>query len=300
MPDLARTLISFVGDSISTFEGCNPTGYRVFYEGERRTKSGVTTADKAWWSHVARHFGARVLANASFSGSTVEGPAFPCGTSERRIADIAPEGTSPDDIVVFFGINDYGWGGFANMAAGRSPACPDLPDADLPEPAEARTAMDGEPEAFEKAYRSMLESFRAYHPKARVWCCTLLPGAIASDPSAKFASCLRGVPFDAYNDAIRKAADETGCRTVDLRAFGLSYDSLEGTHPTELGMRQLAAMVIRGMEASGAEILPLETPLEEALSCASASSANCDKATCIDCPYAVATGNAWLCLCRRP
>lgn len=300
MSDQTRKLVSFIGDSISTFEGCNPDGYHVFYEGAQCEKSGVKRPEDAWWSLVAAHFDETLLANASFSGSTVEGPAFPCGESERRIADVSPDGRHPDDIVVFFGINDYGWGGFANMAAGRARACPDLPAEELPERAVAEEACDDEPRAFQDAYARMLERCSKAYPGARVWCCTLLPGSFVADPDAKFAYCLRGVPFDAYNDAIRAAARAVGCRVVDLRAFGLDYESLEGTHPTKLGMRQLAAMVIRGMEESGAEALPLERELEEALLSAKRSPGPCAKTSCIGCPHAMATGNAWLCGCRRP
>lgn len=299
MVDENRKLISFVGDSISTFHGCNPEEYHVFYEGGRCAESGVKSPKDTWWSLVADHFGQTVLSNASFSGSTVEGPGFPCGESPRRIADISANGKVPDDIVVFFGINDYGWGGFANMAAGRARACPELPESQLPAPAVAKEACDDEPLAFQEAYARMLEKCRSAYPNARVWCCTLLPGSFADDPNAKFAYCLRGIPFDEYNEAIRAAAQACECRTVDLRSFGLDYESLEGTHPTALGMRQLAAMVILAMEKAGAPTLPLDPELETALRSAKRSPDPCGKQSCIGCPSADATGNAWLCGCRR-
>ena len=37
-----------------------------------------------------------------------------------------------------------------------------------------------------------------------------------------------------------------------MRAFGRDYDSLEGTHPTNLGMRQFASMVVRAMQLADA------------------------------------------------
>lgn len=295
----ARKLMSIVGDSISTFEGCNPNGYHVFYEGDRCEESGVVSPKDTWWSLVAEHFGEDLLVNASFSGSTVEGPGFPCGESARRIADVSSRDAIPDDIVIFFGINDYGWGGFANMAAGRAKACPDLPESELPEQAVAKEACSNEPRAFRDSYARMLQGFAKACPKARIWCCTLLPGSFVDSPRSRFAYCLRGIPFDEYNDAIRAASREQGCRTVDLRAFGLDYESLEGTHPTSLGMRQLAAMVILGMEKAGAPALPLERSLRDALHAAHRSSDPCGESSCIDCPSALATGNSWLCGCLR-
>ena len=52
------------------------------------------------------------FANASFSGSMVEGDGFPAACSARRIGQVAgPAGESPDEILVFVGTNDYGWEG---------------------------------------------------------------------------------------------------------------------------------------------------------------------------------------------
>ena len=50
----AKRLFSILGDSISTFEGCNPAGFRVFYEGERREATGVREARDTWWEMCIR------------------------------------------------------------------------------------------------------------------------------------------------------------------------------------------------------------------------------------------------------
>ena len=80
---------SILGDSISTFEGCNPTGFRVFYEGERCAATGVREARDTWWAQVVDALGGELLANGSFSGSMVEGAGFPAGDSAERVAALA-------------------------------------------------------------------------------------------------------------------------------------------------------------------------------------------------------------------
>lgn len=75
-----------------------------------------------------------------------------------------------------------------------------------------------------------------------MYCITLLPGRTHGVDHPEFCYRLRGSHLDEYNAAIRDAAAAEGCRVADVRAFGRDYDSLEGTHPTNLGMRQFASM----------------------------------------------------------
>ena len=84
-----KRLFSILGDSISTFEGCNPAGFRVFYEGERREATGVREARDTWWAQVVDALDGELLANGSFSGSMVEGAGFPAGDSAERVAALA-------------------------------------------------------------------------------------------------------------------------------------------------------------------------------------------------------------------
>ena len=102
---------SILGDSISTFDGCNPDGFAVYYQGERCEQTSVTSSADTWWSQVIERLGGRLLANSSFSGSLVEGAGFPAGNSQERIDALAEDGVQPDVVIVLMGINDYGWGG---------------------------------------------------------------------------------------------------------------------------------------------------------------------------------------------
>ena len=68
---------SIMGDSISTFEGCVPDGYTLFYNDERLERSGVLRPEDTWWSHAVRGLGGTVLADSAWSGSMVEGRGLP-------------------------------------------------------------------------------------------------------------------------------------------------------------------------------------------------------------------------------
>ena len=166
-------------------------------------------------------------------------------------------------------------------------------------------------ERFGAAYRTMLRNIHATAPKAAVYCITLLPGRTHGIDHPEFCYRLRGHHLDEYNAAIREAAAAEGCRVADVRAFGRDYDSLEGTHPTNLGMRQFASMVVRAMQladAAGApegitagtqpEIANPALDLRDFYG-APESAQVCDAPTCIGCPHAANTGNQWLCRCLK-
>ena len=73
--------ISIMGDSISTLQGYIPEGWRVFYEGEAKGQTDVVKPSNTWWHRLISHYGAKLHANSSFSGSMVAGPSFPAGCS---------------------------------------------------------------------------------------------------------------------------------------------------------------------------------------------------------------------------
>ncbi|WP_080801388.1 SGNH/GDSL hydrolase family protein [Arabiibacter massiliensis] len=286
--------ISILGDSISTFQGCNPEGFRVFYEGERRAATGVKLPTDTWWAQVLAALGAKPLRVGAFSGSMVEGAGFPAGNSQQRVEALAKDGVAPDGVLVFIGINDYGWGGAEAQAAGRGNALPECLDVESVPERTAGLAPADAAERFGAAYSQMLARIREAYPQAEVWCCTLCPGRVAGSERSTFAYNLRGVHFDSYNDAIREAARANGCKVTDIRALGRDYEALDGTHPTARGMRQLAAMVEQSMG------LPLDDAAAQALAEAPRSEESCDRPSCIGCERAASTGNQWLCVCEPP
>ena len=294
-----RPLVSILGDSISTFSGCNPAGFDVFYEGPRCESTGVVRREDTWWQLLVDAIGGELLANGSFSGSMVEGAGFPAASSTERIAALSRDGKAPDIVVVFIGINDYGWGGAANQAAGRGRAVPAA--APSCEPRTARRTADDALERFEDAYAQMLSRLRGSYPDARVWCCTLCPGRLSHAKAPTFIRRLRGVDFSLYNRAVRRQAESHGCDLVDFASFGLDYEAVDGTHPTACGMRQLAAMAAREMAACGMVDDSVSDALfDEAFAGFDMRSSDfCEKPDCLGCSFARSTGNAWSLVCEK-
>ena len=174
-----KPLFSIMGDSISTYAGCNPEGYDVFYEGERREATGVCSASDTWWACMIDLLGGRLLSNVSFSGSMVEGAGFPAGDSQERVEALGGDGLAPDAIVVFMGINDYGWGGAKAQAAAGARAVPAQSRREEGERRVAGRAEEGAIEGFAKAYASMHALSRARCGEKRSDVCMETSGCAA-------------------------------------------------------------------------------------------------------------------------
>ena len=63
--------VSILGDSLSTLDGWNPAGYKLFYQGGNCEKSGVREYQDTWWGKLIDYLGGELLANNSWSGSRV-------------------------------------------------------------------------------------------------------------------------------------------------------------------------------------------------------------------------------------
>ena len=288
--------ISILGDSISTFDGCNPHGYRVFYEAERCAQTGVLSPADTWWFQAIARLDGQLLANSSFSGSLVEGAGFPAGSSQERVDALSENGVQPDVVIVFMGINDYGWGGAAAQAAGRGNALPTTIDLDAIEPHTPGCASSDTTDNFRAAYNLLLQRVRTAHPQADVWCCTLCPGRVAGSTQPTFAWNLRGAALRGYNNAIRAAALAHGCGVADLEAYGMDYEAVDGTHPTARGMRQLAGMIASCIEGAepDARLLPADL-----FDVSLRSETLCPNTACVGCEHARDTGSSWSLVCER-
>lgn len=262
---------SIFGDSISTFRGTIPPENRWFYDAGDANGTGVCDPAETWWGRAIARNGGELVANASFSGAMVEGWGFPAGCSIARAKQIVGEdGTFPDVVLVYMGINDYGWGSAKAQAAGCSVASPANYDAnghplqkpvdidcegsksgakvagcpqDLADVDPSGMAHDDAIDNFQQAYEQLLSNIKEVAPDAEIHCLTLSPGRIVGKPG-RFNYSLRGIELDAYNEAIKRACIKKGAICADVRAFGLDYSSIDGTHPDLVGMRQLADMYL--------------------------------------------------------
>lgn len=289
---------SVFGDSISSFHGSMPEGWRVFYESPYTEQTGVLSPEDTWWGQVIKHFEGEFFTNAAWSGCVVEGTEFPVGASAKRIAALKKDGESPDDILVFIGINDYGWGCGEAQIAAATPSAPPALAAACPRHGEiAGMAPAGAELKFAESYARMLQQMKEQNPQANIWCGTLLPGRVQGNALPTFPRYFRGIAIDTYNGIIRKAATDAGCYVVDLASFGYDYDALDGTHPTALGMKQMAALYIKGMEA--ADPSQPKKPYLEGLFDETMRSAEFCQKPCVGCEFARATGNAWYNVCEK-
>ncbi len=298
---------SIMGDSMSTLGGFIPPRWRCHYEGEVSIP-GVDCEGATWWGQVIQHFGGHLVANSSFSGSTVEGFGFPAGCSaERAEGLIGIEGEKPQVVLVFMGINDYGWGSARNQVMGMSASRSANPQ-DLGGQEPVLLTVDGNAiQRFKNAYAKMLDNIRTVAPDAQIWCLTLAPaftgntkdtGAEASSESPLFIYRVRGIDLDEYNEAIRACAQEAGAHIADVRAFGVDYESVDNTHPSALGMKQIASMTCAQMEGMPANVAACAAAYPT-LASALTSRRHCDKTTCEGCRFSPVTPTSWILTCGK-
>ena len=66
---------------------------------------------------------------------------------------------------------------------------------------------------------------------------------MSSNPNFVFPCSYAGIHIDKYNEIIRAAAQNEGCKIIDIASKEIEYDAFDGTHPNCYGMESLA----RGM-----------------------------------------------------
>ena len=121
-------------------------------------------------------------------------------------------------------------------------------------------APEGALSRFADSYELMLARMREMWPGARIWAATLPAGRIRGSVRSTFPRYFRGIGIDEYNKAIADAAEHVpAAHLVDMAAFGLDYETADGTHPTRLGMRQIAALFEQGMRQSGTCVYDAES-----------------------------------------
>lgn len=246
--------VSIMGDSISTYEGFIPEGYALFYDAAAREKNDLESVRDTWWMQVLETIGGELLANNSYSGSQVTGEEFPCasglertGALANRIAPAAmpadAESTQvaakqpadpdePDVILVYIGVNDFGFSVPCDRAYASTPETP----------------------TFRDAYFTMLRRMQNAYPGARIVCATILTPRMVTDPAWSFDEKWKDVtPLSEFNARIRAVTAEAGVLLADLdaRANGVLYDTFDGLHPNKQGHAQMAQLWIGELKRLG-------------------------------------------------
>lgn len=232
--------VSILGDSISTYQGylaSDAAGYDGAPYAYWYPRGNVQSVEDTWWKKLINETGMVLLNNCAWSDSEVEGNSQAtttalAGCSDRRIADLAKNGTTPDIVICYIGINDWGHdkqlGTFDENSA--------IPN-------------EGVISNFADAYMIMVDKIQRTYPLARVFCCTLLncgyTGYDVGGPGTYPAINDNNVALNSFNNTIINIANCLGAEIIDIRKCGFTFHNFEQytigdkLHPNIAGMELL-------------------------------------------------------------
>ena len=220
--------VSILGDSISTFEGCNPHGYAVFYDKEMQKINGLETMYDTWWAKVIQALHARLCINNSYSGSRVTGIKFPAAVSDERMNNLGTPDNKPNAILIYIGFNDFG-----NGVRVRRCGIDLLGEKDLL--------------VFEDAYDSMLRTMNRKYPNSKIVCGTLMRTRIQGRENWAFPEAFGGIELEEYNEVIRSTVKKNHCYLADIGMQDIRYETYDGSHPNVDGHQTIANAWIKCM-----------------------------------------------------
>lgn len=200
--------LSILGDSISTYKGVsddeatsptlkyNPSFYKTPFPKE-----------KTYWSRVMSSLGLTLCVNNSYSGGNLSGTDNPdSGVNRARFLSRC-NGTRPDIIILFMGINDLGRGVSA--------------------------------EVFRRDYNRTLNIIRESHPEAQVCCVNLPDRDIMLKARAKVFN-------EIIAEAVECAGERFFIADLFNSRLNNDFyymNTLDGLHPDEDGMKHIAEVV---------------------------------------------------------
>lgn len=218
--------LSILGDSISTYSGYIPSGNATYYP-----KGDVQSVNDTWWKKLTDALGMTLDVNNSWSGSyvtTVNGDTSAgCGTRAEAL------GESPDVIIVWMGINDFG----NEVGLGTY---------------DGATAVPVTTTTFREAYAIMLNKILTKYRTSEVWVCTL-PQCEKNGETGFPEINGNGVALVEFNKAICELAEAFGVKVLDHNRCGLNYQNIsvyesDSLHPNKSGHSLIANNDIRQMD----------------------------------------------------
>ena len=216
---------SVLGDSISTLERYSIPEHAAFYTHSNCLETGIFIPSDTWWGQVIDALGGQLMVNDSFSGSTVcFHPQYKIqsyGCSKKRTSNLGKYGCSPDVIMIFMGINDWGKG---------------IPIS---------SKKENDAYCFLSSYRKMLEQLKQNYPSAELWCLTLPVSTCSAYKNFQYPYCYGGIHIEKYCEAIRICAEQAGARLIDIYNPDEPYDTVDGFHPNEIGMQSLSQNILK-------------------------------------------------------
>ena len=197
--------IGVIGDSISSFEGMIPDGYRYYYP---KSDCDVDTWEKTYWGLLINNWWKGVLdVNCSYSGGCVA----PCSTKTPGSDFIsrARDFIDPDIVLIHGGTND------AITSNGISQG-----DYDYDSPFGAMNTWC----RFRDSYISVIKYIQANHPDARI---VIIIGDHVTGE---------------FGDSVAEIAKHYGLPVVDFRG-DTNVTKYSGSHPDAAGMAYMATKI---------------------------------------------------------
>ena len=205
--------VSILGDSISTYRGVSDDGEAresIRYNPWRY--QDPFPQEKTYWQRVMDEWGMVLCVNNSRSGGNLSGRDNPDAGVSRADQLARDDGTAPDFVILFMGINDLGRG------------------VDV--------------KVFQEDYQKALQTIAKNHPAAFV-CCINLP-----DRDSRIRA--RTMAFNAaIQDAAEAMGERFFVADLfsSILKNDFYYDNTtDGLHPNEYGMRYIAEVVIAAMQ----------------------------------------------------
>ncbi len=200
--------LSILGDSISTYTGVsdNPNINSTLFCNHNFYKKPFPL-EKTYWMRLIKDLGFTLCVNNSFSGGTLSDKYNPDSGMNRANHLSKDDGTTPDFIIIFMGINDFG--------------------------------MNVDVSVFRDDYEKTLATVKNNYPNARV-CCVNLP-----DRDARFTRQTK-IYNDAIEEAVSLFGDGffvADLFSSKLKGDFYYLNTLDGLHPNENGMKIIAEVI---------------------------------------------------------
>ena len=218
-----------MGNSISTYYGYIPDGYKVYYTEDKEKKYGIQVGD-TWWMQLSRLSGLSFLANASWSGSRVSCDLLNSDApfvSNARVAAVGRAGV-PDIIFIMGGTNDW------NQAK--------LPLGNY------STDTFTDSLSFRGAYAMLLHKLSSRYPDTKLVCLSITPRSAGVDQKNDI-----GYSQADANESIRRIAQQFGRYYIDCTTIPFSSNwnlyTLDKLHPTVSGAALMANYIYKELIA---------------------------------------------------
>lgn len=211
--------VFILGDSYSTYAGCIPDGYAVYYDPcADDGRPVVSSPEYTWWGRLLKATDGNLVLNCSWSGTTVcntsyDGRYCPKDSFIGRMDELLSRGNyngkSIDTFLIFGGTNDC-WAG--------------APIGEY----KYVNITEEDKKCFIPAYVYLISSLKTRFPNSRIL------NLINCDLSR------------AISDGIRTVCEKFGCEYVSLEHI----DKIS-CHPSQMGMRQIAEQTLEVIEKRG-------------------------------------------------